>query len=201
MNTTHVFSVRPVANGRLFQHERRQYEVVVEYNGWPLRSLQWALHATGGPRALELVRDAERRAGWHLGLPSPNFLPIRGERWERRLPVVPLASGLIVNTLFYAALLWLLAFGPFTARQFVRNKRGRCIKCGRDRRGALSTVGLTEQRATGVRNPQPLLPRSGMNARPSSETERGRLGLFHVFQCRATDFGRIQHGPPSHVWS
>ncbi len=40
--------------------------------------------------------------------------------------------------MFYAALLWLLVFGPFTARRFIRRKRGRCINCGYDLRGDFS---------------------------------------------------------------
>ena len=119
-------------------HTNERGVLTIYRNGWPFRSLQWELHGTGGPRALELVRDAKVRAGWRRGLASPSILPIRGERWARRLPVVPLASGLIFNTLLYSALLWLLTFGPFAVRRFIRDKRGRCIKCGYDLRGDFS---------------------------------------------------------------
>ncbi len=44
--------------------------------------------------------------------------------------------GFAINTLFYAAILWLLILGPFTARRMIRRKRGQCSKCGYDLRGA-----------------------------------------------------------------
>ena len=44
----------------------------------------------------------------------------------RVLPYRLIASGFAVNTLFYAALLWL----PFVLRRFIRMKRGLCPACG-----------------------------------------------------------------------
>ena len=52
------------------------------------------------------------------------------------LPYRVLWPGFAVNTIFYAAVLWLLAFGPFAARRIIRRKRGRCIQCGYDLRHA-----------------------------------------------------------------
>jgi len=57
------------------------------------------------------------------------------------LPVVPLWPGFIVNTLFYALILWLLIPGPFILRRHIRVKRGCCPKCGYDLRGAPSGGG------------------------------------------------------------
>jgi hypothetical protein len=45
------------------------------------------------------------------------------------LPIRPLWPGFAVNTLFYAAILWLLVPGPFALRRFIRVKRGLCPKC------------------------------------------------------------------------
>ena len=53
---------------------------------------------------------------------------------QRSLPFYPLLPGFTINTIFYAAILWLLTLGPFTAHRFIRRKRGRCIKCGYDLR-------------------------------------------------------------------
>jgi len=53
----------------------------------------------------------------------------------RPLPLYPALPGFLINTVFYAALLWLLALAPFTARRIIRRKRGHCIKCGYDLRG------------------------------------------------------------------
>ncbi len=45
------------------------------------------------------------------------------------LPWRPLWPGSIVNTIFYATILWLLIPGPFAFRRFLRVKRGLCPKC------------------------------------------------------------------------
>ncbi|MEE8154284.1 MAG: hypothetical protein V3T53_04920 [Phycisphaerales bacterium] len=52
------------------------------------------------------------------------------------LPLRPIWPGFAINTLFYAAILWSLTLGPFAARRRIRRKRGHCIKCGYDLRGA-----------------------------------------------------------------
>ena len=58
---------------------------------------------------------------------------------EQVLPFRPIPWGFLINTIFYALLLWLLTLGPFTARRMIRRKRGRCIKCGYDMRGDFSS--------------------------------------------------------------
>ena len=55
--------------------------------------------------------------------------------WPRVVPISPIFLGFLVNTLFYAAILWLLIPGPFVLRRLIRMKRGRCPKCGYDFRG------------------------------------------------------------------
>ena len=45
-------------------------------------------------------------------------------------PLGPLWPGFLINTLFYATLLWLLICGPFALRRHLRVRRGRCAKCG-----------------------------------------------------------------------
>ena len=54
----------------------------------------------------------------------------------KALPLRPIWPGFAINTVFYAAILWLLAFGLFAARRVIRRKRGLCLKCGYDLRGA-----------------------------------------------------------------
>ena len=64
-------------------------------------------------------------------------VPVGGsdtENWF--LPLRPIWPGFAINTMFYAALLWLLTFGLFAARRVIRRKRGHCITCGYDLRGA-----------------------------------------------------------------
>ena len=48
------------------------------------------------------------------------------------MPVVlyaPIWPGFAINTIFYAAILWLLAWGASVLRRFLRLRRGLCPKC------------------------------------------------------------------------
>ena len=49
---------------------------------------------------------------------------------SRVLPLRPILLGSALNTLFYAAMLWLALCGPFALRRLIRVKRGRCPACG-----------------------------------------------------------------------
>ncbi len=51
------------------------------------------------------------------------------------LPLRPIWPGFAVNTIFYAALLW-LPFAPFALRRLIRQRRGLCPACGYDLRHA-----------------------------------------------------------------
>ncbi len=53
----------------------------------------------------------------------------------RILPYVPIWPGLVINTLFYAAIWFGVFFGFTGAKRFLRAKRGRCPRCGYDLRG------------------------------------------------------------------
>ena len=44
-------------------------------------------------------------------------------------PYRPIWPGFAINTLFYAAILWLLIPGPFALRRFIRVRRSLCPKC------------------------------------------------------------------------
>ncbi len=60
-----------------------------------------------------------------------------GQTWPQgRLPIRPIWPGFAINTVFYAAILWLLWLSPFVVRRVIRRKRGHCINCGYDLRGA-----------------------------------------------------------------
>ena len=98
--------------------------VIEEARGWPLLSLKYEKH-------------------WHGAVPYPANWGI--ELWRHRsaawssfavvtLPLRPLWPGFSINTLLYAAIVWVLWSSPFTARRMIRRKRGHCIKCGYDLR-------------------------------------------------------------------
>ncbi len=77
-------------------------------------------HAT--PYYLELDRPASPRAQSPFSL-SPWFSA------DLAMPLGPIWPGFAINTIFYAAILWLLIPGPFTLRRFLRLRRGLCPKC------------------------------------------------------------------------
>ncbi len=94
--------------------------------GWPARSL-WSHWNKIDPGDSPPIYRSE---GYFLQLePWEDFVP-------RALPIRPIWSGFVSNTVLYAIVLWLLTLGPFTLRRVIRRKRGLCIKCGYDLRGA-----------------------------------------------------------------
>jgi hypothetical protein len=84
--------------------------------GWPFLSFQGG---TDGEHVVSAVDVASIAAG------------ISGP-----LPYGPLWPGFALNTLFYAAILWLLIRGSFVLRRSSRVRRGLCGACGYDLRGA-----------------------------------------------------------------
>ena len=92
--------------------------------GWPMRSMVWHL--------VRRMPDAPDRHLWAIdlgGMQGPVGLP-------RALPWRPIPIGFVVNSLLYAACLWLMISVPFDVRRMIRRKRGRCLKCGYDLRHA-----------------------------------------------------------------
>jgi hypothetical protein len=73
------------------------------------------------------------RYGWPLrSLMSDALVSATGR--PERLPVRPIWLGFAIDTLFYAAILWLLFAAPFAMRRRIRIGRGLCPKCGYDLR-------------------------------------------------------------------
>ncbi len=81
--------------------------------GWPMRSFSEAVPLDEYSAAVTVIRLK-----------------------NAKLAYGPIWPGFAINTALYAAILWLLRFGPGTARRMIRRKRGRCINCGYDLRGA-----------------------------------------------------------------
>ncbi len=93
--------------------------------GWPMRS------CLGNADRLNETRR------WATRVIYPSL--IVPERWRLlsarpRLPRQPIWPGFAINTIFYAAILW-LPFAPLLLRRYVRVRRGQCIECGYDLRG------------------------------------------------------------------
>ncbi len=99
--------------------------VVITRAGWPNASL------TGELRLDSDLSDAH-------ALTVIDGIEI-SERWRSRdlllvlpfiLPLFPIWPGFAINTLFYAAILWLLLAAPFALRRRLRRRRGLCPACG-----------------------------------------------------------------------
>jgi predicted RNA-binding Zn-ribbon protein involved in translation (DUF1610 family) len=80
--------------------------------GWPSRSV-------------EIVT-------WKLGIQPPARTSTIEQRSWRML------SGFAINTIFYAAIVWMLFAGPGAVRRRVRIKRGQCASCGYSLRESVS---------------------------------------------------------------
>ncbi len=80
-------------------------------------SCGWPFLALAGEE--ERFRPAEVETRWILYLSNKRFV----------VPLRPLWRGFAVNSIFYAALMWLPICGPFLVRSWVRVRRGLCPKC------------------------------------------------------------------------
>ncbi len=105
-----------------------EYRTAIAH-GWPCL-VTWSQgmlrYSSMSSRPLVILRHGS----WEI----PFIRPANGVRPS--VGFFPIWHGVIVNTIFYGAILWLLTLGPFTARRMIRRKRGWCINCGYDLRGA-----------------------------------------------------------------
>lgn len=107
-----------------FARETRMFEA----RGWPMSSL-WCR------RYLNVYHGTGFKRFGSRGLISTPILP--DEYWGPRvLPLYPIWTGFIVNTIFYVSLLWLLINVPLALLHMIRHKHGLCVKCAYDLRGA-----------------------------------------------------------------
>ena len=105
-------------NMSTFTHGADRYE-----SGWPL----YALERSYWVRILEIYQHqhALPLAPWLANWFGTQYLPMR-----------PIWPGFAINTIFYAAALWLVfGAGPGFVRRRVRRGRGQCLHCGYDLRG------------------------------------------------------------------
>ncbi len=86
----------------------RGYQLVKA--GLPLRSMSW--RPSKVPTSLTL--NDLRNGSWNK---------------QEGMPSIPIWPGFAINTIFYAAVLWLLIAVPFALRRRLRVQRGLCEKC------------------------------------------------------------------------
>jgi hypothetical protein len=105
----------------------------------------WLEYARGWP-LLTLACGPYAEPGWHVG---PTDLSghvvgwgvvvhrrgLGGRAGVRVLPLRPVWPATLVNTLFYAAALWVVVRAPRAVRGALRRRRGRCAFCAYDLRG------------------------------------------------------------------
>ncbi len=92
----------------------------VDARGWPMRTLWSCFHyplvgqTIGETRGVRIPR-------------RPRI--VNNDLYVTYLPLGPIWTGLAINTVFYAAILWPLICGPFALRRLIRRRRGLCRKC------------------------------------------------------------------------
>lgn len=89
-----------------------------------MQDVHLALYLTAGLPMRSL--HGQSWSGTGITIQQSGFITTGSQDW---LPYVPIWPGFAVNSLFYAAVLWLLIPGPFVLRRFIRVKRGLCPKC------------------------------------------------------------------------
>ena len=105
--------------------------------GWPSAALECRRVRRGNPECLPRRCIRIPRVRWPLEQDGIYRLHlVFGQlNIEGDLPIRPIPGGFVTNTLFYAAILWLVIPGPFALRRHLRRKRGLCVPCGYDLRG------------------------------------------------------------------
>jgi len=107
-------------------------------SGLPLRSVcsergWWADYTSMGSTALSEHFDT-----WKAGIRIPDWIPwCAHEQTDlRRLPILIIPLGFAVNTVFYGGLIAVVVFAWTWLPRFCRLRKGCCIACGYDLRGA-----------------------------------------------------------------
>lgn len=84
-----------------------------------------------GGIGLKILRESQFLAGFPFRPPDPRegWYFIHSVERDIVLPFHPIWSGLIINTLFYAGLIWGVVCAPGATRRAVRKHRNRCPAC------------------------------------------------------------------------
>ena len=109
------------------------WTLIEDARGWPIYSMRSSFFVDQNGN----IVSHDWISALQLSQAINSFPSFNMSDWSepRAIPFIPIFPGFAINTIFYAAILWLLTLGPFTARRMIRRKRGHCIKCGYDLRG------------------------------------------------------------------
>ncbi|MEE9128821.1 MAG: hypothetical protein V3T84_02300 [Phycisphaerales bacterium] len=112
---------------------------VVDARGWPWRALKSRFNLAGQYRD---GQSSETITGVSGGiLITPQSAEKNLIHTTLVFPLIPIWSGLFLDSVFYAVCILAIFFGltgPGIVAGTIRRKRGQCIKCGYDLRGNLS---------------------------------------------------------------
>lgn len=97
----------------------------IEGRGWPMLSMWWEQDR------ISWTSDSNRRHEAVLGALETALPPFSGDMgmFPRVLPIRPIWTGLLVNSVFYTCVLWLLLRVWIACRRIVRLTRGHCPNC------------------------------------------------------------------------
>jgi hypothetical protein len=110
-------------------HSERQStsrRVLAVASGWPLVAMRSLVKLPSGFGQEKMIVDG-------ISIPRTIVAPGHPNGYvvgvPRVLPLRYLWPGFAINTIFYAAILWLLFFAPGAVRRTIRRKRGQCPAC------------------------------------------------------------------------
>src|SRR5262245_55524052 len=97
--------------------------------GWPYRALFVERHRTEVWTGLYFPLSFDRPSDWCDRILIPDGVPWCDIQGIRYLPTRPIWSGFAINTMFYAAIVWMLFAAPFALRRWRRIRGGLCPAC------------------------------------------------------------------------
>ena len=110
-------------------HRGVRYELAMHRAGWPVLAVG----------CTERVRERYDKSGFNpLERTTDGFtFPFlwSGDDRTSVLPVLPLFTGFLVDTVFYGVLASVVWSTPGFVRRRVRRRRGRCLRCGYELKG------------------------------------------------------------------
>lgn len=107
--------------------------------GWPLLTNVYEVHTVRHYHKGKLAVVNHVSGGFSIRpMVSPPLTRGLSPTWSKAyaLPFKVILPGLVFNSFTFTALLWLLIHGPFALRRHLRRKRGLCVKCAYDLKGA-----------------------------------------------------------------
>jgi hypothetical protein len=110
----------------------RPSQLVFWRAGIPCKSLSWRTlweEPTGGGKSIAIAILPMSSIDWNGGLALSRASSNAKWPGPKRVPLRPIWPGFAINTVFYAAILWLLFAAPFAIRRRRRIKRGLCPAC------------------------------------------------------------------------